>query len=73
MVDSLNHDGLQDPFSGDLMGAATDAGNAARGIIREEQDQVAARSHQRADAARTAGIFNAEIAPLEIPQRRGPP
>lgn len=72
MVDSLNHDGLQDPFSGDLMGAATDAGNAARGIIREEQDQVAARSHQRADAARTAGIFNAEIAPLEIPQRRGP-
>lgn len=72
MVDSLNHDGLQDPFSGDLMGAATDAGNAARGIIREEQDQVAAQSHQRADAARTAGIFNAEIAPLEIPQRRGP-
>jgi acetyl-CoA C-acetyltransferase len=72
MVDSLNHDGLQDPFSGDLMGAATDAGNATRGISREEQDQVAARSHQRAGAARTAGIFDAEIAPLEIPQRRGP-
>lgn len=72
MVDSLNHDGLQDPFSGDLMGAATDAGNADRGISREEQDEVAARSHQRADAARAAGIFDAEIAPLTIPQRRGP-
>lgn len=72
MVDSLNHDGLQDPFSGDLMGAATDAGNATRGISREEQDQVAARSHQRAEAARAAGIFDAEIAPLTIPQRKGP-
>lgn len=72
MVDSLNHDGLQDPFSGDLMGAATDAGNATRGISREEQDQVAARSHQRADAARAAGIFDAEIAPVDVPQRRGP-
>lgn len=72
MSDSLNHDGLQDPVSGDLMGAATDAGNATRGISREEQDQVAARSHQRAAAARTVGIFNAEIAPMEIPLRKGP-
>lgn len=71
MVDSLNHDGLQDPMSGDLMGAATDAGNATRGISREEQDEVAARSHQRAEAARAAGIFEAEIAPLTIPQRKG--
>jgi acetyl-CoA C-acetyltransferase len=70
MVDSLNHDGLQDPFSGDLMGAATDAGNAARGISRKEQDEVAARSHQRAEAARAAGIFEAEIAPLTIAQRK---
>ncbi|MGO4384290.1 acetyl-CoA C-acetyltransferase [Specibacter sp. RAF43] len=71
LVDSLNHDGLQDPFSGDLMGAATDAGNAIRGISRQEQDHVAARSHQRAEAARAAGIFEAEIVPLIIPQRRG--
>lgn len=72
LLDSLNHDGLQDPFSGDLMGAATDAGNATRGISREEQDQVAARSHQRADAARAAGIFDDEITPIEVPQRKGP-
>ena len=71
MVDSLNHDGLQDPFTGDLMGAATDAGNVTRGISREEQDEVAARSHQRAAAARAAGIFDAEIAPLTIAQRKG--
>jgi acetyl-CoA C-acetyltransferase len=72
LVDSLNYDGLQDPFSGELMGAATDAGNPALGISREEQDQVAARSHQRAEAARAAGIFDAEIAPLAVAQRRGP-
>ncbi|UNK45641.1 acetyl-CoA C-acetyltransferase [Arthrobacter sulfonylureivorans] len=73
LIDSLNHDGLQDPFSGELMGTATDAGNAARGIGREKQDEVAARSHQRAEAARTAGIFDAEIAPVTVPQHRGAP
>lgn len=72
LVDSLNYDGLQDPVSGVLMGAATDAGNAERGISRQEQDKVAARSHQRAEAARDAGLLAGEIAPLEIPQRRGP-
>lgn len=72
LVDSLNYDGLQDPVSGALMGAATDAGNAERGISREEQDQVAARSHQRAEAARDAGVLAEEIAPVTVPQRRGP-
>lgn len=72
LVDSLNHDGLQDPFSGELMGSATDAGNAARSISRQDQDEVAALSHQRAEAARAAGIFAEEIVPVEIPQRRGP-
>ena len=52
LLDSLNFDGLQDPRSGELMGAATDAGNARLGISREDQDAVAARSHQRAEAAR---------------------
>jgi acetyl-CoA C-acetyltransferase len=72
LVDALNYDGLQDPVSGVIMGAATDAGNAERGISRQEQDQVAARSHQRAEAARDSGLLAEEIAPLEIPQRRGP-
>jgi acetyl-CoA C-acetyltransferase len=72
LVDSLNHDGLQDPFSGELMGAATDAGNSTRGISRAEQDEVAARSHQRAAAASAAGLLAEEIAPIHIPQRKGP-
>lgn len=72
LLDSLNNDGLQDPFSGQLMGSATDAGNPARGISRQEQDEVAARSHQRADAARAAGILAEEITPMEVPQRKGP-
>ncbi|MEW1808558.1 acetyl-CoA C-acetyltransferase [Pseudarthrobacter sp. NPDC080039] len=71
MLDSLNHDGLQDPVSGKLMGEATDAGNTERGITREEQDAVAARSHQRAEAARVAGVLAEEIAPIEVPQRKG--
>lgn len=72
MLDSLNHDGLQDPVSGKLMGEATDAGNAERGITRAGQDAVAARSHQRAEAARAAGVLAEEIAPIQVPQRKGP-
>lgn len=72
LVDSLNHDGLQDPFSGEVMGSATDAGNTVRGISRQEQDIVAARSHQRAAAAAAGGLFDAEIAAVEVPQRKGP-
>jgi acetyl-CoA C-acetyltransferase len=72
LVDSVNYDGLQDPFSGQLMGGATDAGNALRGISRERQDEVAALSHQRAEAARAAGILAEEITPMEVPQRKGP-
>lgn len=72
MLDSLYRDGLQDPVSGLLMGEATDAGNAERGITRAEQDAVAARSHQRAEAARAAGLYAGEIAPIDVPQRKGP-
>ncbi|QHK20777.1 acetyl-CoA C-acyltransferase [Pseudarthrobacter psychrotolerans] len=72
LLDSLNFDGLQDPVSGELMGSATDAGNARLGISREDQDAVAALSHHRAEAARAAGILAEEIAPVEVPQRRGP-
>ncbi len=42
-------------------------------IPRQEQDEFALRSHQRAVAARDAGRFDAEIVPVSIPQRRGDP
>lgn len=69
LEDSLNHDALADPFTGELMGSATEAGNAKLGIGRAEQDEYAARSHQR--AAASAQQLGAEIAPITIPQRRG--
>ncbi|MFL4475941.1 acetyl-CoA C-acetyltransferase [Paeniglutamicibacter sp. MACA_103] len=69
LEDSLNHDALADPFSGELMGSATESGNARLGIPRADQDAFAAGSHQRAAAARAQ--LDAEIAPIAIPQRRG--
>lgn len=71
--DSLELDGLRDPFDGKLMGKATDDGNAARRIDRSRQDEFAALSHQRAAAARAEGGFDAEIAPVSVPQRKGEP
>src|SRR3546814_12012038 len=55
------------------MGASTERANARFDGSREAQDAVAARSHQRAAAAQEAGIFDAEIVPVEIPQRKGAP
>jgi len=43
------------------------------GITREEQDAFALESHRRAVAALNAGRFRDEIAPIEVPQRKGPP
>ncbi|MFD5319442.1 acetyl-CoA C-acetyltransferase [Streptomyces sp. NPDC127098] len=73
MLDAMALDGLTDPFDGIAMGESTERYNAKLGITREEQDAVAAASHQRAAAAREAGLFDAEIAPVAIPQRRGAP
>ncbi|MCF4121079.1 acetyl-CoA C-acetyltransferase [Antribacter sp. KLBMP9083] len=72
-VDSLAHDGLTDAFDQESMGSATERGNAARGISREAQDEVASLSHQRAAAAAASGLFDDEIAAVEVPQRRGRP
>ncbi|KCZ94255.1 acetyl-CoA acetyltransferase [Hyphomonas johnsonii MHS-2] len=43
------------------------------GIGREEADAFAARSQKRAAVAQSSGLFDAEIVPVEVPQRRGPP
>ncbi|TDC72490.1 acetyl-CoA C-acetyltransferase [Streptomyces hainanensis] len=73
LLDAMALDGLTDPFDGIAMGESTERYNAKLGITREEQDAVAAASHERAAAAREAGLFDAEIAPVAIPQRRGAP
>ncbi|ASE11398.1 acetyl-CoA C-acetyltransferase [Kocuria rhizophila] len=73
LADSLSHDGLVDVELQIPMGELTETGNTERSISREEQDEVAARSHQLAGRAQQNGVFADEIAPIEIPQRKGDP
>jgi acetyl-CoA C-acetyltransferase len=73
MLDATAHDGLTDAFDGVSMGESTERYNAKLGISREEQDEFSARSHQRAAKAIKNGVFDEEIAPVRIPQRRGEP
>jgi acetyl-CoA C-acetyltransferase len=73
MVDLMAYDGLTDAFDHLPMGESTDRHNARLGLTRAEQDEFAARSHQRAAAAQKNGLFDEEIVPVQIPQRRGEP
>ncbi|GGP04857.1 acetyl-CoA acetyltransferase [Nonomuraea glycinis] len=73
VVDSMAHDGLFCAFDQCAMGESTERHNTRLSIGREEQDAVSARSHQLAAAAAKNGAFDAEIVPVEIPQRRGEP
>ncbi|EST29051.1 acetyl-CoA acetyltransferase [Streptomycetaceae bacterium MP113-05] len=73
MLDAMAHDGLTDAFENVAMGESTEKHNTRLGIGRAEQDEIAAASHQKAAAARSAGRFAAEITPVEIPQRKGDP
>ncbi|MEW2544995.1 acetyl-CoA C-acetyltransferase [Streptomyces sp. NPDC047002] len=73
VLDSMAHDGLTDAYEDIPMGASTEKHNTRLGIERAPQDEFAARSHQRAAAARKNGVFDAEIVPVEIPQRKGDP
>ncbi|MEU2007025.1 acetyl-CoA C-acetyltransferase [Rhodococcus sp. NPDC019627] len=74
LVDHLAYDGLYDIFTEQAMGALTEGRNANTDKIgREEQDVFAAASHQRAAAAWKNGLFDDEVVPVTIPQRRGEP
>jgi acetyl-CoA C-acetyltransferase len=64
---------LSDPLNGMLMGAATELLAEKYKVTREEMDEVAFRSHQNASRAMAEGKFKDEIAPVPIPQRKGPP
>jgi acetyl-CoA C-acetyltransferase len=71
LIDGMYRDGFNDPLSGLVMGETAE--NLARQyqISREEQDNYALRSQQRAHSAIESGRFDTEILPLEIPGRRG--
>ena len=73
VVDSLNHDGLFCAFDQVAMGASTEKYAASANIAREPQDEFAAASHQRAAAAQKNGLFDNEIIPVDVPQRKGDP
>ena len=69
LVDHLAHDGLFCAFDQVAMGASTEKYNARYGVTREQQDEFAARSHQRAAAAIAAGVFAEEIVPVPVSRR----
>jgi acetyl-CoA C-acetyltransferase len=71
MKDHMALDGLTDAFDGLAMGESTERVGAKLDISRAEQDEFAAASHQRAAAAQKNGTFADEIAPIEVPQRKG--
>jgi acetyl-CoA C-acetyltransferase len=73
LLDHMAFDGLTDAYEGCSMGESTDRFSATLGIGRGEQDEFAARSHQRAAAAQKNGYFAEEIVPVELAQRRGDP
>ena len=73
VVDSMNHDGLFCAFDQVAMGAGTEKYAASANLAREPQDEFAAASHQRAAAAQKNGLFDNEIIPVDVPQRKGDP
>ncbi|EHR62605.1 acetyl-CoA C-acetyltransferase [Saccharomonospora cyanea] len=73
LVDHMAHDGLFCAFDQVAMGESTERYNARYGLTREEQDAFSARSHQRAAKAAANGVFDDELVPVEIPQRKGDP
>jgi acetyl-CoA C-acetyltransferase len=73
-VDSMAYDALFDQLTQQAMGGLTEQCNAEGvKLTREEQDEFAARSHQRAAEAWKNGVFDEEVVPVEIPQRKGDP
>lgn len=74
LVDSMAYDALYDQLTQQAMGALTEQCNAdGLGLTREEQDAFSARSHQRAAEAWKNGVFDDEVVPVSIPQRKGDP
>ncbi len=73
MIDSIMWDGLYDHVKGMIMGEAAEFIAEQYGITRAAMDEFACRSHQKAVEATQAGRFQEEIAPIEIPGRKGQP
>ncbi len=71
LVDGMIHDGLWDSFGNNHMGDYAEYTAKKAGVTRQEQDEFALRSHQKAVAAQEACRFSSEIVPVEIPGKGG--
>jgi acetyl-CoA C-acetyltransferase len=73
MVDSMIVDGLWDVYNRYHMGMTAENVAKQFGVTREQQDELALASQQKAAAAQDAGRFKDEIVPVAIPQKKGEP
>src|SRR5688572_25096742 len=73
LVDGMYRDGFLCPLSGLLMGETAEKLAAQYSISREDQDRFALASQQKCQRARAEGRFAAELAPVEVPAKRGEP
>ncbi len=73
MVDSMIKDGLTDAFAHYHMGVTAENIAKKYNISRQEQDEFAALSQQKAEAAQKSGRFDDEIIPVSVPQRKKDP
>lgn len=73
IIDSMIYDGLTDVFNQYHMGVTAENIAEQWKISREEQDEFALKSQQKAESAQKAGKFDSEIVPVEIPQKKGDP
>src|SRR6266700_2695384 len=71
LVDAVVHDGLWCAFEGIHMGNEAEIIAEKFGVTRQEQDQYALHSHQKAAEATAAGRFKEEIVPVEVKQKKG--
>jgi acetyl-CoA C-acetyltransferase len=71
LIDSMVHDGLTDAFNDIHMGVTAENLADRYNISREEQDEFAAASQQKAERAIAEGIFTDEIVPIEVPAKGG--
>jgi acetyl-CoA C-acetyltransferase len=72
LIDSMVHDGLWDAFNDIHMGITAENLADQYGIDRQEQDEFAAASQQKAERAIADGVFSDEIVPIEVPAKGGP-
>lgn len=74
LIDGVQKDGLRDAYGKqELMGMQAELCASTHSLSREQQDEYAIKTYQKAQAATEAGVFKDEIAPIEVSGGRGKP